>query len=49
MRLTTRSQPIFSSLPLFLSGVAAQRAGIKVAWTAINWTLPNFEVLDHAI
>lgn len=49
MRLTTRSQPIFSSLPLFLSRVAAQRAGIKVAWTAINWTLPNFEVLDHAI
>lgn len=45
----TRSQPIFSSLPLSLARVAAQRDGIKAARTAINWTLPNFEVLDHAI
>lgn len=45
----TQSLPIFSSLPLSLGKVAAQRGGIKVAWTAINWTLPNFEVLDHAI
>lgn len=45
----TQSQPIFSLLPLSLARVAAERGGIKVARTAINWTLPNSEVLNHAI